>query len=135
MEGNFHTFHVILDVDYHLVTLTNLYTRSWYHSVGGQDTTFHAVGENALTLAPDDVRCVRSAYLASPGNVKSVLDSLISRRGEDLFYSRRRVKILYSRAKYGIVFEGKVVVAYPRWLVLAAGTSALVRRGERRISA
>lgn len=60
--------------------------------------------------------------------------SLFSFHRYKLIVSRYFVKI-YSRAEYGVMLKRKVIVAYSGWFVLAAGTSALVRRWERRISA
>lgn len=49
--------------------------------------------------------------------------------------NKKKEKKKNSRPKDGVILEGEMVIAYPRWFVLAASSGALVRRGKRRISA
>lgn len=46
-----------------------------------------------------------------------------------------RFAVMHLRAEHGVILEREMVVAYPGWLVFAAGASALVRRRERRVPA
>lgn len=152
MNGNFHTFDVILHVDHDFVTLTNLDTRPRYHPVCCQNTTFHSICQHALTIAPDHVSGVRGANLARAAK------SLIIETGSNLvtlcsfikislssisivhnlaisLFCCRMINKNNSRPKDGVILEGEMVIAYPRWFVLAASSGTLVRRGKRRISA
>lgn len=67
VDGDFHALHMILDVDDHLVILADLDTGTGDHAVGGQDTSFHAIGQNALAVTPNGVGGIRCAHLAGTG--------------------------------------------------------------------
>lgn len=71
VNGDFHTFHMIFNIDYHLVVFANLYTGSWQHTIGSQDTSFDTIGQHALAVTPHDIGSIRSTYLASPKKLHS----------------------------------------------------------------
>lgn len=65
VNGDFHAFHVVLDVDDDAIVLADLDARPWNHSVGGQDSTFDTIGQHALTMTPNGVGGIWRAHLAS----------------------------------------------------------------------
>ncbi|KZC12284.1 hypothetical protein WN55_03798 [Dufourea novaeangliae] len=63
VNGNFHSFDVILYVDHDLVALANLDAWTRYHSVRRQNASLDTVCQNALTIAPDYIGCIGRAGL------------------------------------------------------------------------
>lgn len=64
VQSALHALHVVLDVNDDLVVLADLDTGTGDHPVGGQDSSLHSIGQDALTVGPDGVRGVRGAHLA-----------------------------------------------------------------------
>lgn len=64
MDSRLHALHMVLHIDNHLVVFAHLNTGSRDHPVRRQDTTFHAIGQHALTVTPHGVGGVRGAHLA-----------------------------------------------------------------------
>lgn len=70
MNGQLHTFHVVLDIDHNSVVLAHLNTRAGDHTVDGQDTSLDTIGQHALTVAPYGVGGIRGTYLTGPRKIK-----------------------------------------------------------------
>lgn len=79
------SFHSVFDIDDHFISLAYLsilkqsviviyrgiafhylYTRAGQHSVCGENSSFDTVGQNALAIAPNRVRCIRGTHLTRP---------------------------------------------------------------------
>lgn len=64
MDRYLHAFHVIFHIDDDLIIFAHLDARSGYHSIGGQNTTFHAIGQHTLAMTPYGVGSVWRTHLA-----------------------------------------------------------------------
>lgn len=63
MNGQLHTFHVVLDIDHNSIVLAYLNTRPGDHTVDGQDTSLDTIGQHALTVTPYGVGGIRGTHL------------------------------------------------------------------------
>lgn len=64
VNGHLHSLHMVLHIDDNLVVFTHLNARTGDHTVGGENTAFHAISEHALTVRPHRVGGIRCAHLA-----------------------------------------------------------------------
>lgn len=71
VDGHLHALHVVLHVDDNLVVLAHLDTRSGNHPICRENSTFNAIGQNALTVTPHSIRRIGCAHLA--GTVSSYI--------------------------------------------------------------
>lgn len=68
VNGHLHALHMVLHINDDLVVFTHLYAGPGYHAIRCQDATLNAIGQDALTVTPNGVRCIGRAHLAGTVN-------------------------------------------------------------------
>lgn len=79
MNCDFHALHVVFNVDDDAIILANLNAWPWNHTVDCENTTFDAIGQHALAMAPHGIRGIWSADLTGAVIGKKRFDEVVNR--------------------------------------------------------